>query len=81
MSSIDADYDQMIECPKCGASYRAFYKIVLTPAHGVFHCQQCQAEVHRWHGVRDYDCCAWVRITGAGGTDARPAYSVSLALG
>ena len=54
---IDADYNEMIECPKCSAFYRASYRIVLTPAEGSFHCHQCQTEVRRWRGVRDY--CEW----------------------
>ena len=40
--------------------YRGAYKIFTTIQQGKFDCVECKAEVHAWHGVRDY--FHWERI-------------------
>jgi hypothetical protein len=56
----DADGKDTFDCPQCRIMYRAAYKIFTTIQQGKFDCVECKAEVHAWHGVRDY--FQWERI-------------------
>ena len=54
------DFTEIFECRKCGARYRAAYRIGLIIQRGHFDCEVCQAHVHKWESVRDY--YEWERL-------------------
>ncbi len=49
-----ADGQDLFICPKCRTSYVGTYKVGIVSSRGTFKCDDCEATVHTWNGVRDY---------------------------